>query len=66
MMDYHPRLLGRGAGGAAGGGGVGSNNRCFMLENLGLTLGSCELNDLSSFTLRVMNTFSYSPGISLF
>ena len=51
MMDYHPRLLG-------GGGGVGGNNRSFMLENLGLTLGSCELNDLCSFTVRVMNTFS--------
>ena len=53
MMDYYPRLLGGG-----GGGRVGGNNRCFMLENLGITPGSCELNDLCSFTLRVMNTFS--------
>ena len=62
-MDYHPVHVG---GGGGGGGRVGSNNRCFVLQNLGLFLANCELHDLCSFTLRVVNTFSQSPSISLF
>ena len=59
MVDYHRVHWG-------GGGRVGSNNRCFILQNLGLTVANCELHDLCSFILRIMNTFSQSPGISSF
>ena len=52
-MDYHPVHVG-----GRGEGRGGSNNRCFVLQNLGLPLANCELHDLCSFTLRVMNTFS--------
>ena len=61
-MDYHPVHV----GGGGGGGGLVAYNRCFVLQNLGLFLANCELHDLCSFTLRVVNTFSQSLSISLF
>ena len=60
-MDYHPVHLGAGEGWQQE-----YKYRCFMLQNLGLTLANCELHDLCSCTLRVVNTFSQFPSISLF